>query len=60
MDVLYSSQCERGQRISVEHTMKVLGGRIGLVFYDVTTLYFETAPGVDDDLRQNGFLKDGK
>lgn len=60
MDLLYSSQREKVQRISVEHTMKVLGGRIGLVFYDVTTLYFETTPGVDDDLRQNGFSKDGK
>lgn len=60
MDLLYSSQRERVQRISVEHTMKVLGGRIGLVFYDVTTLYFETTPGDDDDLRQNGFSKDGK
>ena len=40
--------------------MKVLGGRIGLVFYDVTTLYFESMPQPDDELRQAGFSKDGK
>lgn len=60
MDRLYSNQRERVQRISVEHTMKVLGGRIGLVFYDVTTLYFESKPNPDDTLRQAGFSKDGK
>lgn len=38
----------------------VLGGRIGLVFYDVTTLYFESAPDPSDELRQDGFSKDGK
>ena len=46
------------QQISVEHTRKILGGRIGLLFYDVTTLYFET--GIQDELRTNGFSKDGK
>ena len=60
MDRLYSSQREKVQRISVAHTMKVLGGRIGLVFYDVTTLYFESKPNPDDTLRQAGFSKDGK
>jgi len=35
-----------------------LGGTIGLVFYDVTTLYFETDYG--DELRKTGFSKDGK
>lgn len=48
------------QQISVAHTMDVLGGRIGLVFYDVTTLYFESAPDPSDELRQDGFSKDGK
>lgn len=46
------------QKISVEHTLKVLGGKIGIVFYDVTTLYFETA--CVDVLRSPGFSKDGK
>ena len=60
MDKLYNTQREKVQRISVEHTMRILGGRIGVVFYDVTTLYFESAPQPDDALRQAGFSKDGK
>ena len=58
MDKLYNTQQEAVQRISVAHTMRVLGGRIGLMFYDVTSLYFETP--ARDDLRQPGFSKDGK
>lgn len=60
MDKLYNTQREKVQQISVAHTLKVLGGRIGLVFYDVTTLYFEAMPQPDDGLRQAGFSKDGK
>ncbi|HPX75815.1 MAG TPA: hypothetical protein PLW77_04450 [Bacteroidales bacterium] len=41
LDKLQSSQQDLVQQISVEHTKKILGGKIGLVFYDVTTLYFE-------------------
>jgi hypothetical protein len=41
LDRLYNTQQERIQQISVEHTKGILGGRIGLVFYDVSTLYFE-------------------
>ena len=60
MDRLYNTQQEKIQKISVSHTLDVLGGRIGLVFYDVTTLYFESAPDPSDELRQDGFSKDGK
>ncbi len=38
------------QQISFEHTCAVLGGAIHVVFYDVTTLYFEIDRG--DDLRK--------
>lgn len=58
MDKLYYRQREQVQQISVEHTRKILGGNIGLMFYDVTSLYFET--GLQDELRTNGFSKDGK
>ena len=58
MDKLYNKQRELVQQISVEHTRKILGGSIGLMFYDVTSLYFET--GIQDELRTNGFSKDGK
>ena len=58
MDKLYNTQMELVQQISVEHTRKLFGGKIGLMFYDVTTLYFETAQ--TDVLREPGFSKDGK
>ena len=58
MDTLYNTRREQIQQISVEHTRQLLGGRIGIVFYDVTTLYFETAR--EDVLRSPGFSKDGK
>lgn len=58
LDKLHKTQQEQIQQISVEHTRKILGGQIGLVFYDVTTLYFETDEG--DDLREKGWSKDGK
>ena len=40
MDRLYNTQMELAQQISVEHTRKLFSGKIGLMFYDVTTLYF--------------------
>lgn len=58
LDKLHNTQQEHIQRISIEHTRKILGGHIGLVFYDVTTLYFET--DVVDELREQGWSKDGK
>lgn len=35
-----------------------MGGKLTVVFYDVTTLYFEAAD--EDDLPKSGFSKDGK
>lgn len=58
LDRLHNTQQDKIQQISVEHTRKILGGKIGIVFYDVTTLYFET--DFDDELRERGFSKDGK
>ena len=58
MDKLYNTQKDLVQQISVEHTRKILGGKVGLMFYDVTTLYFETSK--TDVLREPGFSKDGK
>ena len=46
------------ERISYEHTKKVVGGEVTVCFYDMTTLYFEAAE--EDDLRKCGFSKDGK
>lgn len=58
LDRLHNTQQEKIQQISVEHTRRILGGKIGLVFYDVTTLYFET--DYSDDFRVTGYSKDGK
>ena len=58
LDKLHSTQQEKIQQISVEHTRRILGGKIGVVFYDVTTLYFETDD--EDELREKGWSKDGK
>ena len=57
MDKLHSCYKERIEAIAFAHTQKVLG-KIGVVFYDMTTLYFETQD--EDDFRKIGFSKDGK
>ena len=44
--------------VAVEYARKNLNFDFSLVFYDVTTLYFETFKG--DDLRKPGFSKDNK
>ena len=58
LDHLHNTLQEEIQQISVAHTRKILGGQIGLLFYDVTTLYFETDDS--DGFRVPGFSKDGK
>lgn len=58
LDKLHNTQQDKIQEISVVHTRRMLGGKIGLVFYDVTTLYFETDFG--DGFRECGWSKDGK
>ena len=46
------------EEAAFRHSRNVLGGAIGAVFYDMTTLYFEASD--EDDLRVCGFSKDGK
>lgn len=58
LDKLNTSQKRTVQNISYNHTLKVLNNSLQLVFYDVTTLYFEVEQ--EDDLRRTGFSKDGK
>lgn len=48
---------EEAERIAFAYTHKVVKS-IAVVFYDMTTLYFETEE--EDDLRKIGFSKDGK
>ena len=58
MDKFHSERKELVQQISYQHTKKILGGKVSIVFYDVTTLYFETDN--EDNLRKTGFSKEGK
>lgn len=58
LDKLYYQQKERVQEISFRHSQQVLGSDIKMVFYDVTTLYFEIDH--EDTLRKTGFSKEGK
>lgn len=58
LDKLHNTQKELVQQISYDHTKKILNHEISIVFYDVTTLYFEIDQ--EDDLRKTGFSKEGK
>ena len=58
LDKLNNKLKPQVEQISFEHTKKVLQGKISVVFYDMTTLYFEASD--EDDLRKTGFSKDGK
>ncbi len=58
LDKLYKKQKESVQKISYNHTLKILDNTINIVFYDVTTMYFEIE--AEDELRKPGFSKDGK
>ena len=58
MDTFHRSLKERVEQIAFDYTKSVLGGNISVVFYDMTTLYFEASE--EDDFRIAGFSKDGK
>lgn len=58
LDKLHSTQKELVQDISYQHSLKVLDNNISVVFYDVTTLYFEIDK--EDEIRKTGFSKEGK
>lgn len=45
------------ESITYHHTRRVVGGEVTLVFYDTTTIYFESR---EDDFRKSGWSKDGK
>ncbi len=58
LDKLNKNLKKQVEQISFRHTKRLLGGKISVVFYDMTTIYFEA--GDEDDLRKTGFSKDGK
>src|SRR4030042_5535527 len=58
LDELNSKLKSDIEQISFEYTKILLKGKVGVVFYDMTTLYFEASE--EDDYRIPGFNKDGK
>lgn len=58
MNKLNETIIDKIQNITFNHTSKVLDNKIGLVFYDMTTLYFEVDK--ENELRKIGYSKDGK
>lgn len=58
LDKLHNNYKEQIEQISYEHTFKILQGDMSVVFYDVTTIYFEADK--EDELRKAGFSKEGK
>lgn len=57
LDRLNDKYKETVEKIAFEYTKNIIG-KITVVFYDMTTLYFESED--EDDLRKIGFSKDGK
>lgn len=58
LDKLNNRLKEQIEQIAFDHTRVVLGNRVSIVFYDLTTLHFEASD--EDDLRKTGFSKVGK
>lgn len=58
MDKLHRDYIELVKLIGYQHALKISSSAASVVFYDVTTLYFESEH--EDDLRRTGFSKDGK
>jgi len=57
LDRLNDQYSLQTQQIAYEHSLSILK-HINVVFYDMTSLYFENED--EDDLRKIGFSKDGK
>ena len=57
LDALNATHKTTVEHIAFEHTKKTIQS-IAVVFYDMTTLYFEAEE--EDDFRKIGFSKDGK
>lgn len=58
LDKLNNKLKDQVEQIAFARTLQILQGNMSVVFYDMTTLYFEASD--EDDLRKTGFSKDGK
>lgn len=58
LDKLRGRYKDQVEQIAYKHSKRILGGKVGIVFYDLTTLHFDASD--EDDLRKTGFSKAGK
>ena len=58
MDAVDDKAISRIQDIAYSSTMSLLNQKVNVLFYDCTTLYFESFS--EDELKQNGYSKDLK
>lgn len=58
MDKLDDPTIEEIKQLAYHHTLSLYGGKVDVIFFDITTLYFESF--TEDQLKQNGYSKDGK
>jgi len=58
MDKLDGVAIDRLKKITYENTLNLLGGKIDVIFYDATTVYFESFS--PDELKKCGYSKDKK
>ena len=58
MDLIDETVIEKIKALSYQYSKSLLDEKVNIVFYDCTTPYFESF--VEDDLKQNGYSKDGK
>lgn len=58
MDYLDDDKIDYLKKYIFKHTQNIIGGSISVMFYDLTTIYFEA--NSKSDLKEFGFSKDGK
>jgi transposase len=58
MDKLDEKAIEKLNAQVYQHSVNLLGGKLDLMLFDCTTLYFECFE--EDDFKRNGYSKDGK
>ena len=58
MDKIDDAFCDRIQERALATTLRLTGDKLKVLFYDATTLYFESF--TEDELKQNGYSKDMK
>jgi transposase len=58
MDAIDEKVVEKAKRLATAAAKDLLGGPVQLLFYDCTTLYFESF--TEDELKKNGYSKDMK